>query len=95
VTVGSLPCVELAFTLKLSAHFGGLKLSILNGHITGIGSGEGKVSAQLSYEGLPLHKAAEAKKLAIPGDFRFAAPGVPIPRLRRFRTRFRADRPEA
>jgi hypothetical protein len=81
VTVASLPCVELKFTLVVTAHFSGVKLSVLDGHVTGGSLGEAWASAQLSYEGAPLHEAAESKKLPMPGTFAFEAPGVPIPRV--------------
>lgn len=83
VTIGSCPCVELNFLLALTAHVGGVRLSIVDGHIVGGNMGELWASAQLSYEGTPLHPPSESRKIAIPGDFRFAAPGVKIPRLSR------------
>lgn len=79
VTIGSLPCVELNFTFTVTVHFSGVKLAILDGHITGGSAGEASASAQLSYEGTPLHEASESRKVRIPGQFAFAAPGVPIP----------------
>lgn len=78
VTIGSLPCVELRFTLTLAAHFSGLKLSIVDAHITGGSSGEAWATAQLSYCGAPLHDPSESRKVAIPGRFELAAPGIPI-----------------
>jgi hypothetical protein len=78
VTVGSLPCVELSFTLALTAHFSGLKLAVMDAHVTGGSTGEAWASAQLSYAGTPLHGAKESKKVAVPGRFEFAAPGIPI-----------------
>ena len=38
-------------------------------------------TAQLSYQGVPLYPESESRKVAIPGEFRFAAPGIAIPRL--------------
>ncbi len=81
VTIGSLPCVELKFTFAVTAHFSGVKLSVLDAHVTGGCSGEAWASATLSYEGTPLHEPAESRKVPIPGTFAFEAPGVPIPRL--------------
>lgn len=81
VTVGSCPCVELDFVLALRAHVGGLRLSILDGHIVGGNLGELWASAQLSYEGVPLHPPSESRKIEIPGDFQFRPPGIRIPRL--------------
>jgi len=81
VTLGSLPCVELKFTLSVTAHFSGVKLTVLDAHIIGGSSGEAWATAQLSYEGTPLHETSESPKANIPGKFSFDAPGVPIPRI--------------
>ena len=81
VTVGSCPCMEIKFTFALTAHFSGLKLAVMDGHILGGSMGEAWVSAELSYSGVPLHGDADSKKLRIPGSFRFADPGVKIPAL--------------
>jgi hypothetical protein len=53
----------------------------MNAHITGGRPGDAWATAQLSYNGIPLHEAAESRKLALPGEFEFAEPGIPIPRL--------------
>lgn len=81
VTVASCPCVELRFKFALTAHLGGAKLSIMDGHILGGTLGPSWASAQLSYAGVPLHPASETKKCAIPGTFAFEAPGIAIPKL--------------
>jgi len=81
VTVASCPCVELRFTFALTAHVGGVQLSILDGHIVGGDLGELWASGQLSYEGMPLHHAQESAKVGVPGEFNFALPGIRIPRL--------------
>ena len=81
VTIGSCPCVELEFVLALSAHVGGVRLSIVDGHIVGGDLGELWAGAQLSYQGTPLHPPSESRKIEIPGDFRLRPPGVKIPRL--------------
>ena len=81
VTIGTCPCVELKFTFAVTAKIGGVRLAILDGHIVGADLGEAWASGQLSYEGVPLHSAAESKKVAFPGEFHFATPGIPIPRL--------------
>ena len=44
-------------------------------------SGELWASAQLSYEGTPLHPPQESAKVGVPGEFAFAAPGIQIPRI--------------
>jgi hypothetical protein len=78
VTIGACPCVEIEFGFMVSANFGGVQLTIADGHITGGRTGEAWASAQLSCQGAPLHDAAESRKLPIPGAFQFEAPGVPI-----------------
>ena len=81
VTIGSCPCVELKFVFKVTGNFGGVKLTVMDAHITGGSPGEAWATAQLSYNGIPLHEAAESRKLPLPGAFEFPAPGIPIPRL--------------
>jgi hypothetical protein len=78
VTIGSCPCIELKFTFAVTAHFGGLRLTIGDGHILAGATGDAWTSAQLSYNGVPLHEAAESRKLALPGQFSFASPGIAI-----------------
>ena len=83
MTIGSCPCIELKFTFTVTGNFGGVALGALNAHITGGRPGDAWATAQLSYNGIPLHEAAESRKLALPGAFEFAEPGIPIPRLLR------------
>ena len=78
VTIGACPCVELEFGFTVCASFGGVQLSIVDGHITGGRAGDAWATAQLSCQGVPLHDAAETRKLPIPAAFEFDAPGVPI-----------------
>jgi hypothetical protein len=81
VTIASCPCVELSFTFTLAAHVGGVRLAIVDGHIVGGDLGELWASAQLSYEGTPLHPPQESARIGVPGEFQFAPPGIKIPRL--------------
>lgn len=81
VTVAPCPCIELKFLLELTANIGGVRLSILDGHITGGDLGELWASAQLSYEGTSLHPPQESAKFGVPGEFAFDAPGIKIPRI--------------
>ena len=81
ISLGALPSVELRFTFAVTAHVGGVRLAILDNHIIGGDLGEAWASAQLSYEGTPLHPASRSTKVAFPGAFHFAAPGIEIPRL--------------
>jgi hypothetical protein len=79
VTIGSCECMELRFTLCLTANFSGLALSIKAPYITGGTAGDLKVGAQLKYGEVPLHKPEETRKLELPGRFGFAKP-LEIPR---------------
>jgi hypothetical protein len=58
-----------------------LPRAIVDGHIVGGDLGEAWATAQLSYEGTPLHDATESNKISIRGEFRFASPGIRIPLL--------------
>ena len=81
VTVGSCPCIELKFTFTVSGQFGGVKLTINDGHVVGGALGDAWASGQLSFNGVALHPAAESSRTALPGEFTLASPGVAIPRL--------------
>ena len=81
VTVAPCPCVEIKFLLALTANITGVRLTVVDGHIVGGDLGELWASAQLSYEGTPLHQPRESAKVGLPGEFSFAAPGIEIPRL--------------
>lgn len=81
VTVAPCPCVELKFLFALTANVGGVRLSIVDGHIVGGDLGELWASAQLSYEGVPLHPPQQSAKVGIPGEFSFDAPGIKIPSI--------------
>jgi hypothetical protein len=81
VTISSCPCIELKFTFTVTGNFGGVALTALNAHIIGGRAGDAWATAQLSYNGIPLHEPAESRKLALPGTFDFPEPGIPIPRL--------------
>jgi hypothetical protein len=80
VTVAPCPCVELKFLLALTANISGVRLSIIDGHIAGGDLGELWASAQLSYEGTPLHPVQESARVAVPAEFSFD-PGIKIPRI--------------
>ena len=81
VTIGDFPCAKLEFTVKLAGHFSGLYLGIRDAHIVDGRTGKAWASAQLSYADIPLHKEKETRKFALPGQFRFDAPGIEIPNL--------------
>ena len=80
VTVGPCPCVELKFLFELTASVSGVRLSIQDGYIVGGDLGELWASAQLSFEGIPLHAPRESSKIGLPGEFAFD-PEIKIPRI--------------
>ncbi len=77
ITIGSCPCVSLRFALELAANFRAVALSIADGHITGVGAGDGSVSARLKYGDVLLH-SKETRKLPFPLRLDFSAPGLTI-----------------
>ena len=79
VTIGPCPCVELTFKFVLSAHVGGVRLAIVDGHLVGGDLGELWASGQLSYQDLPLHPEQESARIGVPGEFSFNPPGIKIP----------------
>jgi hypothetical protein len=74
VTLGGRDCMELRFTLCLTAHFSGLALTIRAPFITGGSAGDLKVGAQLKYGEVKLHKPLESRKIELPGRFGFNPP---------------------
>lgn len=81
ITIGACPCVEMKFTLSLAAHVAGVRLAVLDGHIVGGDLGDVWASAQLAYQGTPLHPPSESRKLVLPAAFAFQPPGIAIPRI--------------
>lgn len=82
VKIGKCVPIDLPFTLSVSGSFAGVKLAIKDGHIVGGETGDASASGQLSLNGIPLHEPAESAKIALPGSFSLAPPGVRIPRLK-------------
>jgi len=79
VTIDSIKCASLRFTLELAANFRSVALSISDGRITGAGAGDGDVGIQLKYgEATLLDK--ETRKVPFPARIDFKAPGLPIAR---------------
>ena len=76
--IGPVASPPLRFTLELTAEFESVALSIKDGHITGIGSGECYVSAQLKYRDVKLHPEQQSRHVKLPGYLKFNVPGVPI-----------------
>lgn len=68
---------ELRFTLEVTAHINSVALSICDGNITGIGTGDGSVEAQLKLGEIPLHNAIESRTVTFPGYHKFE-PGLEI-----------------
>lgn len=79
VTIAGRECMELRFTLCLTAQFSGLALSVRAPYITGGSAGDVTASAQLKYGEAALHKPQESRKLNLSGRFGFSAP-LEIPR---------------
>lgn len=77
VTVGSIKCASLRFTVELVANFRAVALSIADGRITGAGAGDGYVSAKLKYGDVTLHKK-DSRKVPFPLRIDFSAPGLAI-----------------
>jgi len=77
VTITPFNPVRFRFTLELSANMRSVALYILNGCITGVGMGDGSVSADLKYDELDLRKV-DSQKVQFPGRHDFAAPGLKI-----------------
>ena len=69
---------KIHFTLELTAQINSVALSIRNGHITGLGTGDCFVEAQLKWRKIPLHNPMQTRKVTLPGHHDFQAPGLEI-----------------
>jgi hypothetical protein len=78
VIIDKAEAARLRFTLELAANFRAVALSICNGCITGIAAGDGYVSAQLKYGSVSLHKRKDSRKIKLPVQTDFRAPGYAI-----------------
>jgi len=78
VIIDKAEAARLRFTLELAANFRAVALSICNGCITGIAAGDGYVSAQLKYGSVSLHKRKDSRKVKLPVQIDFKAPGYAI-----------------
>jgi hypothetical protein len=76
--IGPLQPPALRFTLEITAHIRSAALAIRDGHITGLGSGDCFLSAQLKYREFPLHNPLETRRVTLPGHYPFKAPGLAI-----------------
>lgn len=76
--IGSMQAPSLRFTLEITAHIRSVALGILDGHITGLGSGDCFLSAQLKHSEIALHNPLETRKVTLPGHYSFKTPGLPI-----------------
>ena len=79
VTIESIKCPSLRFTLELAANFRSVALSITGGCITGAGAGDGDVGIQLKYGDATLLDK-ETRKVPFPARIDFKAPGLLISR---------------
>lgn len=77
VTIGTVKCASLRFTVELAANFRTAALSITDGRITAVSAGDGDVSAQLKYGGEKL-LSKESRKVPFPVRIEFRAPGLLI-----------------
>jgi hypothetical protein len=68
---------QLRFTVELAAEFQTGELSIWRGHIVGVGTGEGQITAQLKYGESALHDKFESRKFKL-SPFELPAPGLLI-----------------
>jgi hypothetical protein len=78
ITVGGYKFPEIRLTLELKAVIEAVALSIQRGRVTGVGSGECWVTAQLKYGTLGLHDPTPSRKVKLPGARKFD-PGIAIP----------------
>jgi hypothetical protein len=69
---------EIPFTLELTAQINSVALSIRDGHITGAGTGDCFVQAQLKCGDTPLHDPLKSRKVTLPGRHDFQPPGLEI-----------------
>ena len=74
---GTPPHPTVRFTVEVAAHFEGAVLSIRNGHITSVETGNASATAEFKYKTVRLHKE-ESPKVKISGTHVFAAPGIRI-----------------
>ena len=77
VTIGPIRR-EIPFTLELTAQINSVALLIRDGHITGAGTGDCFVQAQLKCGETALHDPVKSKKVPLPGRYDFQAPGLTI-----------------
>jgi len=80
--VGNLPTHSLEFTLEFTAQITSVKLDIRNRHLVAVGVAEGRVSAQLKYGKVPLHKKLESQSVQLLGRYQLRAPGFEVARAK-------------
>lgn len=69
---------EIPFTLEMTAQVNSFSLLIRDGHITGAGTGDCFVEAQLKCGDIPLHDPIKSRKVTLPGRHDFQTPGLTI-----------------
>ena len=69
---------EIPFTLEMTAQVNSFALLIRDGHITGAGTGDCFVEAQLKCGEIALHDPIKSRKVTLPGRHDFQAPGLTI-----------------
>ena len=78
VAMGPLKSPPLPLMLMLTAKFEAVELAICNSHIERAGGGRCKLTGQLRYGKHKLSPDHEAASIDLPGEVRFAAPGIAI-----------------
>jgi len=79
VTIDPAQCASLRFTLELAASFRSAALSIADGRITAVGTGDVDIGVRLKYGNATLLDK-ESRKLPLPARIDFKAPGLRIGR---------------
>lgn len=77
IDLGAPPYPKLRFTLEVAAHFEGAALSIRNGCIISVETGNASVNAEFKYGKVRLHKE-KSPTLKLTGRREFREPGVRI-----------------
>lgn len=76
LSIDSIPCRPIRFTVELKANFRTAAVLIADGNIVGMNTGDCFVSAQLKYGEVSLHDEVKSQHLTLPGRIRFKTPLV-------------------
>jgi hypothetical protein len=78
VALGPLKSPPMPLVLMLTAKFEAVELAIRDSHIERAGGGHCRLTGQLRYGKHKLSPDQEAASIDLPGEIRFAAPGIAI-----------------